>query len=265
MKKVLIFVFLLFLASPKITSFTSLAESKQTYYAKVQSSGTYLYSTPIDETNFRMFEIPTSYFVLLMEDENDNFYYAKYGETFGYVLKDSITPMNGTPKQPYAKKSFRVFSQVGLPLYSQPTTASSYEITLPYKTQVSDVYGYISGEEILESSTNQWIYCSFTQSGKKYFGYIFSYYCDLVSPSVENSEFFTEINGPLDFSPINTGPGANLSDTAKVLIAFSVIIPCLIILYLMLRPKDKSKQTSKHIIFHRPKRDYYEFNEDDLN
>lgn len=254
---------MLLITFPNSPSTSAYADSRRTYYAKVQQSGVYMYSAPVEDMAYRMFEIPYSYFVLLNGDENNEFYSAKYDDVNGFVLKDSIIPMSGTPQQPYATSSFRVFSQVGLPLYTSPTDTANYEITIPYEQIVSKAYGKISGKELLSNSTDKWFYCSFTQSGQKYSGYVFSYYCDNISIISENTEFFTEITEELNFSPINSSE-TTLSDTGKVLISFAVIIPCLIILYLMLKPKAKTKEASKRIPLRRPKRDYYEFNEDDL-
>lgn len=261
--KILILFLALLISFPNYLATFTYADSGRTYYAKVENVGIYMYSAPVEDTAYRMFEIPSSYFVLLNGNENDKFYSAKYDDVQGFVLKDSVTPMLGTPQQAYATSSFRVFSQVGLPLYSSPTDTANYEITIPYEQVISKAYGKISGKELLSNSTDKWFYCSFTQSGKKYSGYLFSYYCDNVSIISENTEFFTEITEELDFSPINSS-STTLSDTGKVLIAFAVIIPCLIILYLMLKPKTKTKETPKRVPLRRPKRDYYEFNEDDL-
>lgn len=253
MKKILaIFVLLTFFSTP---STTVSAEESLTYYAKVLSAVNF-YSSPNADSD--MFIIPETYFVLLIGEENE-FYKAKYLDLFGYVKKDEVVPMQGTPSSPYPQETFRNFNDNGLTVYEHPNTTSTAVGKLSYEG-VYTLYGIKTGEEVLDHSTNIWYFCKYeTDSGNKT-GYVFSYYCDMFDEFPENTEYYPEITEPLKFYVENENQPSGLNDTVIAIIVLSVSLPCLIILYLLLSPSKKGKLGKR---FAR-KKDYYEFNEDDL-
>lgn len=240
------------------------ADEANTYYAKILSSSTYFYSSPNDYDDARLFIIPSSYFVLLLDNANEEFYYAKYADLYGYVKKNDVTPMDGTPSSPYANSTFRNFSPNGLSIYSRPQSGAEILGSLQFLQTDIPLYGEIVGEELFEDSTNTWFYCSTTQNGQTINGYAFSYYCDIIVRPTENTEYFPEITGELVFSNTLSG-GVGLSDTAKAIIILAVSLPCLIVLYLLLSPsKRKTSKSAEKVKTVKRGKDYYEFNEDDL-
>ena len=229
-----------------------------TYYAKATANNVFFYQSATEDAP--LFEIPKSYFVLLIDDANDDFYKAIYGELTGYVKKEEVVAMNGTPQTPYATvHNIRITSMSGLSLQSQATFESTPITTLDFLESNIVYYGKLSGQEYFPNSSKTWYYCSFNENSKANFGYLFSYYCDLPSSIKPNEEYFEEITEKLIFKkPLLKSNG--LSDTVKALIVLSVVIPSLLCLYFFLMPK---KAKSKKII--RRKKDYYELNENDLN
>lgn len=249
---ILIFIFL----TPTPVRITSFADIK-TYYAKV-NDGVYFYSSPIKGEQYKMFEIPSSYFVLLLGNANGDFYKAKYSNVEGFVMKTTVTPVEETPNYPYANTSFRIFTETNL--YSEPNTNLSIT-TLPALTDITTFYGKITGDELIPKSTDVWYYCRYKYNENYYTGYVFSYYCDLKNNIVENNELITPISGEI-FKEEETLPIQNSSTLTTVLIVICCVVPCLIVVLLLLKKKS-SKPLSKKII-KRPKRDYFEFNEDDI-
>lgn len=249
---ILIFIFL----TPTPVRMTSFADIK-TYYAKV-NDGVYFYSSPIKGEQYKMFEIPSSYFVLLLGNANGDFYKAKYSNVEGFVMKTTVTPVEETPNYPYANTSFRIFTETNL--YSEPNTNLSIT-TLPALTDITTFYGKITGDELIPKSTDVWYYCRYKYNENYYTGYVFSYYCDLKNNIVENNELITPISGEI-FKEEETLPIQNSSTLTTVLIVICCVVPCLIVVLLLLKKKS-SKPLSKKII-KRPKRDYFEFNEDDI-
>ncbi len=256
--KYLIFLLLLFLFPFQPHQF-SIAEEKVCYYAKITSSNTYFYNSCNDKD--KLFKIPQSYFVLLTETADDNFYCAKYGDCVGFVKKKEVTPMNGTPSKPYATNyNFRITSLSGLPIFLKPTFESEQITSIEFLEDKLYYYGNLQGQEYFPNSTDIWYYCSYTKDNETFYGYVFSYYCDFINEVKNNREYFEEITGTLTFKP-NYSPSNSLSNTIKAIIILAVIIPILIGIYIFTSPK-KTKGQKKIIKRHK---DYYELNESDLN
>lgn len=250
-----------------ISSFANLnitSYAQNSYYAKIQQEDVYLYSAPIDDLSKTIFEIPNTYFVKLIDDENENFYYAMYKNVYGYVKKNQVTPMQGSPINPFANATFRIFSPDGIGLYSSPSiTQSTKIIDIPYLTNSLTFYGYKIGEEAIPDKSNQWIYCNF-ENNNEYYGYVYSVFCDQLSQIQDNYENFEIIENPnfnMDDNP------TELSTVAMTFIIIGVSIPCLIVIYLLLKPTFLKEK----VLNERPKvkkkhhGDYFEFDDSELN
>lgn len=235
---------------------TSFADSKS-YYAKANDN-VYFYSSPIRSEEYKLFEIPSSYFVLLLGNGNQDFYRARYSSLEGFVLKSSVTPVNEQPNYPFANASFRIFTDTNL--YSSPN-ANSVIKSLPALTEITTYYGEAEGQELLPKSTNIWLYCRYKFEENYYTGYVFSYYCDQLTEIVSNTESYTSFSGEL-FEESETIPPQTESSLTAVLIVICCVVPCLIIALLLIKKKG-SKPVAKRIL-KRPKRDYFEFSEDDI-
>jgi len=238
---------------------TCIAEDKVSYYAKITSSNTFFYNS-CDE-NDKLFKIPQSYFVLLTESANENFYCAKYGDCIGFVKKNEVTPMNGTPSKPYANSyNFRITSLSGLPLFTSPSFESEEITEVEFLEDNLYYYGNIQGQEYFPDSTDIWYYCSYTKNNETIYGYIFSYYCDFINDVKTNKEYFEEITGTLSFQSKITKRSI-VTDSIIALVILAIIISILICIYIFTSPKNK-KTKSQHARRHK---DYYELNENDLN
>lgn len=259
MKYLILFLLFLLIPTTNLETANSSSVISRSYYAKVLSSNVFLYASP-DELN-PMFEIPSSYFVLLTDDANENFYNATYGNYTGYVKKEEVTAMQGSPQNPYAiNHNIRITSMSGLPLMEKSTFDSTSVLTLNFLENEISYYGKLTGQEYFPNSTDIWYYCSIYKNGKTTFGYLFSYYCDMPTSITNNQEYFEEITEKLIFK-ITPSHTVGLSDTVKALIVLAIVIPLLLCIYFIMSPHKKAK-TKK--ILHR-KKDYYELNENDLN
>ena len=258
--KTLIFLFLIcscFLCTPSFTYADNI------FYAKIKSDNVYFYSNPIKSEENELFLLPNTYFVMLINNENDNFYYAKYKDLYGYVLKQDVNVMDGIPTQPYANASFRVFSPDGLGLYTTPNINDSYEIIeIPYLAENLTYYGSVTGQQAIPEKSTTWYYCNFNDEND-YFGYVYSVFCDKLTTIQDNNESFNIISNPVF---VTTSKSSQLSQSSMIFIIIGVSIPCLIVIYLLVKPtllRDKSlnptiKVRKKH------HGDYYEFDDSDL-
>ena len=256
MKKILVvFIFILtFLAALN----TQKANAETNFYAKIQSSNVYLYS----QTNkTALFEIPYSYFVKVEKNE-DEYYKCSYNGIEGYVKKNEVTLMNGTPQNPYANSSFKVF--VSNYIYSSPNQASTIQNSISTSDSLK-YYGKIEGQQI-SSTSNVWYYCSIQKDGQIFFGYVFSGITDYLSPIQTNNESFENVDEDVlsasPYSQITT-----LSTKTKILLIISIALPSIIILYFLIKPnRIQITKTKKQIKSQKKKSfgDYYEFDENDL-
>ena len=247
-----------------LPSYLPKAYADKTYYAKVEEDNVYFYSSPSKSTQSTLFEIPNSYFVLLLGEQNEDFYYAKYKDVYGYVLKNSVSVLDGTPLNPFANITFRVFATQGLGLYFSPyQNENNLVSTVPFLTNNIACYGKIIGEQLIPDKSNEWFYCNY-QADENYYGYVYSVFCDKITDVEYNNERFSIIENPsfTDETIENT-----LSNTSMIFIVIGVSLPSLVVIYLLIKPtfiKEKSLT-----INHRPRKkrhaDYYEFDESDLS
>lgn len=264
MKKFLCLIFCFVIVILVSNSFTPQmkAEAQSSgVYAKVLYNNVYFYSLPQESEENKLFILPKTYFVNLKTSKNEQFYYCQYKDIFGYVKKEAVSPMQGTPKQPFASASFRVFSLEGIGIFKRPNMSEEKLDIIPYLSEQLIYYGSLQGEEAIPGKSNQWYYAKYSKTST--IGFVYSVFCDQLSTINENTETFEIIHGPLfDSQPASEG----LSNIAMTFIIIGVSLPCLIVLYLLVKPtmiKDKITNPKPKLQKHR--RDYYEFDESDLN
>ena len=228
------------------------------YWAKITSDDSFFYAT--DSEISPLFILPKSYFVKLT-DESENLYKAQYNGIEGYLKKDCVTPMDGTPVQPYFTETFRAFLPSGTDLFAMTSSNNSYKIaTIPYLFDGLVYYGSIEGEEAIPEKGNLWHYCKFGDD----YGYVYSIFCDKLSSPPINNEIFPVLE-VVNFNP-PTAVSA-LSPVAMSFIIIGVSLPCLIVLYLLVKPSMMKNHTPKSTKAYKSKkrRDYFEFDPSDLS
>lgn len=259
------FLFILVFLIPflQISSFSKLSNAEQVYYAKVDYEEIFLYSSPSDLDTNKLFILPKSYFVKLLNEANDDFYYCNYKDVKGYVKKSEVLPMAGTPAQPFVEGRFRTFSLTGLGIYSSPVLNSADCITtIPYLTDDLVYYGTITGQELVPDKSDQWIYCKYNE-GNGVCGYVYSVFCDKTPIIVENTERFEIVENPF----LKTILPKELSPVSMTFIILGVALPCLIVLFLLIKPtllKDKLNTSKPKMRAKRRHGDYFEFDDSDL-
>lgn len=237
------------------------AENKQEYYAKVQSTGVNLCTTPSESS--AIFEIPYSYFVKV-EYIVDDYYKVIYKDVEGYVKRDKVKLMNGTPQTPYANATFKLF--VPYSIYQSPTQSSTKTLEQLDTTTTIEYYGTINGQQVM-SDNNVWYYSSATVNGQKFYGYIFSGVTDYLSTISVNTESFEIVSDSILNSP--TTEFNELSIGTKIMLIVSISVPSVLILYFLIKPskimqitksRKQVKKESKKIRHG----DYFEFDESEL-
>ena len=232
-----------------------IAYASNFFWAKVYSDNVLFYAQPNKES--AMFVIPKSYFVKITA-EQEGFFQVQYKDLVGFVKKDEVSPMNGTPVTPYFVETFRVFLPSGAGLYPSTKMLEDNQIlTIPYLYENLIYYGSLEGQTAVPDKSNLWHYCKY---GSSDYGYVYSAFVDkLSSPPINNEEF-----EPVEVSFAKTQV-TPLSQSALAFIIIGVSIPTLIVLYLLVKPNlstQPHKQKSKYKT--RKKRDYFEFDPSDL-
>ncbi len=170
-------------------------------YAQILHTGCYLYKTPVDNTNYLnvFFMLENSYFVELLSDYNEEFYKARYLDVVGYVKKNQVQCVQGTPRNPFLNNvSFRVYNNISRAMYDKPfanTNSPTLKVYLPLYCDDLIYYGKVYGESAIEERTNIWYYCKYTVTGVC--GYVYSDSCDKMDTIVPNSEKLPYITSPM--------------------------------------------------------------------
>ncbi len=244
-----------------LKSHFAFASQNKSIYAKVENNDVFLYSNPKNNNESKLFELPNSYFVRLIENAGDDFYYCVYKDVYGYVKKSEVTAMKGTPVNPFVESSFRVYAPEGLGLYSVPQLSEQFKkVTIPYLTDTLTYYGKIIGQEAIPEKSSMWIYCKYNYETNAY-GYVYSVFCDKLPTITTNTERFEVIEVP--FKDESKG-AKELTSVAMGFIIVGVSLPCLVVLFLLVKPSMQKTDGVKSKLRGRKNKDYFEFDENDL-
>lgn len=243
-----LFLFLLFNCL-NFFSCKNFAHAETTYFARIENSQTMLYSS--FDSQQPIFTLPQTYFVELLSSANDLYYYARYSDIYGYVLKSDVKPVYNTPQNPFLNNiSFRVFVPGGANLRSSPYNlgATNLIYTIQFLETNFLYYGQTTGEEAISKKGNVWYYCKYLLNNSSYTGYVYAPLCDCLSTISPNTEEVEYVQGDVIFKDVNqeiTTNGLNgLSQTAQTIIIVAISLPCLLFIYLLFKPTKMAENAS---------------------
>lgn len=233
------------------------ATSTETYFARIMFDEVYLFKTPNDiaDSSNILFELPKTYFVELTEKVNEKFYKVNYLSFTGYVKKDSVQTIAGIPITPYLENiNFRVYSELSRDLRTEPNLdngSSSQVAYIPIFSKNITYYGKVIGDALIEGRTNVWYYCKYS-ADKDYYGYVYSDFCDEMTPIIENNEKVTYLDNPT-FAPININKNYSIpqNDNNLGIIVAILSVPAFVFLFMIVKGKhilSKEKFKDKEII-----------------
>ena len=198
-----------------------------------------------------MFILPQTYFVELLKNANENFYYARYNDVYGYVLKNEVKPVKNVPTSPFLNNvNFRVFVPSGANLRSSPYNNGSLNLvySIPFLDSNLQYYGTALGEEAISKKGNEWYYCKYYSGNLTYMGYIYAPLCDELTPALENTESVEYLQS-INFEEISASNDGDvfkgLSSTATTLIIIAISLPCLLFIYLLFKPTKLAEETNE--------------------
>ena len=226
-------------------------QAESSAYAQILQAGSYLYKTPVDNTNYAnvYFLLENSYFVELISDYNDEFYKARYIDIIGYVKKSQVQCVKGTPKKPFLNNvSFRVYNNSSRSMYDKPFANSNnptLKIYLPLYCEDLIYYGKVYGESAIEERTNIWYYCKYTVTNQC--GYVYSDACDKMDTIIPNNEKLPYIDSPQwNIATTNNQLIAMNSKPFKIT-TLVICIPFAIFTLLLFRIAIKKRDNKKEI------------------
>ena len=241
-------------------------------YAKITKTGVAFYNQPVEKEDSLVFYLEVSYYVQLLEEENNGFFKAKYMDQVGYVLKKHLSFVKGVPQNPYPVNiGFTVYSFEGLHMRSSPTRQDGHfniVVTLNFMENNLTYYGKKNGEQAVPDKTNIWYYAKYTNptNGTEFKGYVYSEFCYKLGAIALNTETLEEISEPNFSKPTNPSNNSNnflnLSKELQIILVLGVSLPCLGLIYFLFKPtkisldvgKNKTKKLKKI-----KNSDYFEF------
>lgn len=238
----LVLILILLLNQCPIINASASGENLTRYFAKVMYDDVYLFKTPtdIDDISNIYFELPKTYFVELLDSANEDFYMANYLSFSGYVKKDSVQAIIGTPTSPFLENiNFRVYAELSRDLRNEPSlnNGTSSQITyIPLYSKNLTYIGKIYGETLIDGRTNIWYYCKYS-ADKDYYGYVYSDFCDEMDTIQNNLEKVTFTENPT-FEPIPEPTYTIPQNSNNVGIIIGVLsVPALVFLLMIVKGK----------------------------
>ena len=205
-------------------------------YARIIRPMSYLYKTASTEIKDNVLcYLEETYFVEITLDYDPTFYKVNYNGISGYVTKNSVTKIIGTPHTPYPTSNITTIDTKCY-LRSSPTTKEDNVVTVvPDKCKELEYIGKIYGEEAIDYQGSLWYYVSYF--GVK--GYIYSEYIYSISNIATNTETFDNIDSNLTKNPTPL----KIAECGIIIAVLSV--PAIIIVILMYRSPKPKKQSRK--------------------
>ena len=227
------------------------ATNTQKFYARIMQEGVILYKSPIDvlDTENVFFELPRTYFVELIDSANQQFFMVNYMSFTGYVKKECVQTIVGTPKKPFLTDiSFRIYAEPSRDMRSEPTTSggSLSQVTyIPLMSKNLTFIGKITGEELVSGRTDIWYYCKYS-ADRDYYGYVYSDFCDQLTPILDNTESVTYTSSPVFSTPQQQQTAIPLTDKTTGIIIAILFVPAGIFAFMILKNKKILKQEKIH-------------------
>ena len=222
-------------------------------FAQIKNSSTYIYkSAELNESvSNKWCLVENTYFVKILNNFNDVFYKVEYNGIIGYVKKDHIMLVNEIPLNPYPNNiTFNINNNSSCYLRSSPRIKETFNNTIcsiDAGTKNLKYIGKIIGEEAIDFNGTIWYLTEYNGN----LGYIYGAYTNSVNNIASNTEQITMFSG-YDFSKVNP-----LTNPTCLFIIVITLIPCLIILFLIYLPRNKSiahtkknKQKTSNISFY---------------
>lgn len=199
------------------------------------------------------FQIPESYFVLILETISENCLKVQYGNYVGFIDSSKIEIAKFTPiVKTLDGIKFDIKENVGTKIWQYPTSSSNVLVTLSAGIKDIVYIASISGQVPSGGKSDVWYYVFYTpsvDSTNVYEGYIYSENTTNLSEIVLNSE-----TNPVVISNENKTDEKliYISTTIKTIVIIVIAVPIIlffvIILYKLTRKLSKNTKYKKNLL-----------------
>lgn len=227
-------------------------EAETTTYAKALV-GCNLYKTQEMSDRFEdvYFQIPETYFMVILDTINDDCFKVQYDKYIGYVNSNTVLIATFVPiLKTLDNITFDIKPTSGTQIWQYPTTKSNICTTISAGTKNISYVAYAYGSVPSGGESNIWFYVYYTpdsNSTNVYEGYIYSENTTNLSEIVANTETNPEI---ISEENIVEDKMIYISSTIKTIIIAIVAIPIIlffaIILYKLVQKVKKSTKYTKN-------------------
>lgn len=232
--------------------FAKADEQQNTTYAKALV-GCNLYKTQEMSDKFEdvYFQIPETYFMIILEMVNDECFKVQYNKYIGYVESSTVMVASFIPiLKTLDNITFDIKSTSGTQIWQYPTTKSNICTTISAGTKNVTYIAYAYGSVPTGGESNIWYYVYYTpdsNSTNVYEGYVYSENTTNLTEIVANTETNPEVisdENKLDDKLIY------ISSTIKTIVVAIVVVPIIlffaIILYKLIQKVKKSTKYNKN-------------------
>lgn len=217
-------------------SITTQVENKN-LFGKIISNNANLLKTPtkLEDSTSTFFLLEESYFVKVINEINDDYYYVSYKDLTGYVKKDNILIVNEQIENPYLENiTFNISKDCFL--YTLPINNPKNQILKLNKNKTITYYGKIFADEIAQNSGDVWYFVGLETENGKVFGYVHSSFTFNLSPILPCKEISTEY-----ISTTNPTNLLNLNLKTQSILIIIISLPTLFLLIILLKGFKKIK------------------------
>lgn len=212
------------------------AEEGALGYGLIVENNSLLYRTPTDSDlpENIYFYLPETYFVEILEQVDEVFYYVRFSNVLGYVKFSAINVKDYVPVSIFPKNlTLKISGDLSANIRELPQSSSTLVTSLPSGTSM--VYLNKTAGQELRSGQSYWYFVKIPNETADKYGYIYADYISLES----------EIIIPNDTSPMPIEDNPNSEEKknntytiwTQVIIALAVCIPVVFIIYLLFKPR----------------------------
>ena len=222
-------VILCILMPQELSLVASAETASEKQYAKALDNCV-LYKTKemINSSDMVLFEIPETYFVLVLDIIDENCYMVQYDKYIGYIESSKVLLASFTPiVKTLSNITFDIKASSGTQIWSMPTTNSDIYTTLSAGTEDITYIASVQGSVPNGGESNIWYYVFFTPSNNStnvYEGYIYSENTTNLSEIVAN----TETNPEIISNEVSQERIIYISSTIKTIIIAVITIPIIL-------------------------------------
>ena len=213
-------------------------------YCRIMTE-TYLFKSA--ETSLEMenvfFTLEETYFAKV-QSEQDNFYEVSYNGVTGFVLKDDVMLIDGTPITPYPENiTFDINKSVSLIVRSLPSENGEYLGLLLYGAS-AEYIAQTTGQEMVTGLGNVWYYISYKSLEQGVIsGYVYAGLTENLTEIVPNTEEFSQATS----GGIEEIISPELLDTNNLLIILGLCVAGVVLLLALLLPLRRNKREKEQV------------------